>query len=268
MYQSVMAKRQGIGSSGTGFAFVLAEIKELRPEQNICLAKDLQTGDMYDVGLNKRGETAWPQLGDKWLLDRSMGHWMLQSKVTEEEAPAFTGVFSTMDPDVFRLASLLKGLGLITDATVSGTLPVVTGSRAQITPAVQQILSILDARGVLDDQTTAAPFPVDTWQTPTLGSGWTPYTASTAPKYKLNYDNTVTIEGRAIPPATVTAGDLLFTMNAACAPPSTKYSTAMIASGYVGNVIVGTDGTVKIFDIPATPAVSRLLFHIRFSRNP
>lgn len=265
MYQSVMAKRQGTGSSGTGFAFVLAEIKELRPEQNICLAKDLQTGDVYDVGLNKRGETAWPQLGDKWILDRSMGHWMLQSKVTEEEAPAFTGVFSTMDPDVFRLASLLKGLGLITDATVSGALPVVTGSKSRITPAVQQILSILDARGVLADQTTSAPFPVDVWQTPTLVGGWTPYTVGTTPRYKLNHDNTVSIEGRATPPSTVTAGDLIFTMDPLCSPSVVKYNTTMIASGYVGNIAIGLDGTVKIFDIPATPVVSRLLFHIRFS---
>jgi hypothetical protein len=268
MYQSVMAKRQGIGSSGTGFAFVLAEIKELLPDRNICLAMDLQTGDYYEVGLNKRGETAWPQVGDRWILDRSMGHWALQTKVTDVSAPVFTGNASTMDPDLLRLALLLKGLGLIQDGTATGSVPAVTGSKAQIRPEIQQIITILADRGILSDQTTAAPVPVDTWVTPTLTTGWTPYAPDRAPRYKLNYDNTVTIEGRAVPPGgTIANGTTMFTVDPPYRPPMQKYFTTMIADGVCGNIAVGTDGSVKLWDFGATTPV-RVLFHCRYSLLP
>lgn len=266
MYQSVMAKRQQTGSSGTGFAFVLVEIKEVHPDKNICVARDVDlNSSYYELGLNKRGETAWPQVGDRWIIDRSLGHWALSAKVTDTEAPKFTGNFSTMDPDLLRLATLLKGLGLIQDDTTAGTVPAVTGSKAQITPAVQQIISILDARGVLDDQTTAATVTPEVWHDAVLETGWTPWTTGTRPRYKLNYDNTVTIEGRAIPPGSVASGDLMFTMDSGFAPPVTKYFTTMIGNGVVGNVAVGTDGTLKIFDFGSN-TVARVLFHFRYSK--
>lgn len=173
MYQSVMAKRQGIGSSGTGFSFVLAKIKEIHPDKNICLAEDLQTTDQYQVGLNKRGETVWPQVGDTWILDRSLGHWALQTKVTDTEAPVFTGYYNTMDADLLRLVLILKGLGLVQDGTTTGPVPpTVTGSRNNMSPITAQIIDILAAKDIITDGTTAATGAVGVWQTPTLQNSW------------------------------------------------------------------------------------------------
>jgi uncharacterized membrane protein len=270
MYQSVMAKRQGIGSSGTGFSFVLATIKEVHPDTNICLAQDLQTGDQYQVGLNKRGDVVWPQVGDQWILDRSMGHWALRTKVTETQAPVYTGYYNTMDADLLRLVLILKGLGLVQDGTTTGPVPViptVTGSKAQITPVVQQIISYLASAGVVQDGTTAATVPVDTWQEVTLTSGWTAYTTAVRPRYKLNYDNSVSIEGRVIPPGTVTNGATIFTLSTGYRPPCQKYFTAGVADGVSGSLIVGTDGTVKIWDFGATTPV-RVLMQCRYSLLP
>lgn len=266
MYQSVMAKQQQTGSSGTGFAFAVVEIRELHPDKNICLAQDLNTSDQYQLGLNKRGETAWPQIGDRWVIDRSMGHWMLQCKVTDYEAPTFTGNYSTMDADLLRLLTVFQGLGLVQDGTTAGTVPSVTGSRAQITPALQQVLAILDARGILNDLTTPAVVTPEVWVTPTLETGWTNYTTSgTQVRYKLNYDNTVTIEGRAVPPGSVSNGALMFTLDSNYAPPVTKYFTTMVANGVAGDVVISPDGSVKLWDFGATTPV-RVLFHFRFSR--
>jgi hypothetical protein len=262
-----MAKRQGIGSSGTGFAFVLAEIKELLPDRNICLAQDLQTGDQYQVGLNKRGETAWPQVGDQWILDRSMGHWALQSKVSDVQAPVFTGSYNTMDPDLLRLMLIFKGLGLVQDGTTAGTVPVVTGSKAQIRPEVQQIIAILADRGILDDQTTAAAVTPEVWQEVTLTTGWTAYTSITRPRYKLNYDNTVSIEGRVVAPAGVTAGTIIFTLPIGYRPTTSKYFTTLVAPGAPGNLAVAADGTVKIWDF-GSATVSMVLIQARFSLLP
>jgi hypothetical protein len=269
MYQSVMAKRQGIGSSGTGFSFVLATIKELLPDKNICLAKDLQTGDQYQVGLNKRGETAWPQVGDTWVLDRSLGHWILQTKVTANEPPEFTGYYNTMDEDLLRLVLILKGLGLVKDGTTAGPVPVipaVTGSKNTIRPEIQQILSILDTQGILDDQTTAATGALDAWVSPSLQGGWTGYTSGgdATVKYKRNYDNTVTVEGRATPPAGYVQGDLIFTLDSGYRPLVTKYQTTNCANGVTGTITFGNDGTVRLFDYGAATPV-RCLFHMRFS---
>jgi uncharacterized membrane protein len=268
MYQSVLAKRQGTGSSGTGFAFVLVDIKEVHPDTNICLARDVDNNaSYYQLGLNKRGETAWPQVGEQWIIDRSMGHWMLQCKVTDTQAPVFTGNFSAMDADLLRLVTIFQGMGLIQDGTTAGTVPSVTGSRAQISPAVQQIISILDAKGILNDATTAPTVAVDTWITPTLAAGWTPFAAGVAPRFKLNYDNTVTVEGRAVPPGTVTAGDLVFTIDAGFQPPVSKYFTTMVANSAVGNLIFGADRSVRIWDFGAT-TVTRLLMQCRYSLLP
>lgn len=268
MYQSVMAKRQGVGTSGTGFAFVLVEIMELHPDKNICLARDVDiNSSTYQLGLNKRGETAWPQVGDKWIIDRSLGHWALSAKVTDTQAPPFTGNVSTMDPDLFRLVSVLKGLGLVQDATTHGSIPAVTGSKNVISPAVQSILSILDARGILDDQTTAETVPIDVWQSVTLQNGFTGFTSAgddVTVRYKRNRDNTITVEGRATPPATAPAnGVLMFTMASGFWPPVTKYQSTNIANGLSGTITFGKTGNVNLFDFGSnTP--TRVLFHSRF----
>lgn len=269
MYQSVMAKRQGTGSSGVGFAFVLAEIKELRPELNICLAMDLQTGDYYQVGLNKRGETAWPQVGDRWILDRSLGHWALQGKVTDVEPPAFTGNLRTMNPDVLRLAGILHGLGLIQNDTSEGPLPpAITGSRARITPPVQQLITALAAAGLVRDQTTPATVTPDVWAPVTLGSGWAAYDEPSTPRCMLNYDNTVSVEGRLDPPASVPAGSVMFTVPLGYRPPVNKFFTSVVnTSGGVANVMFyASDGTVKLWDFASTP--TSVLLNARYSLTP
>lgn len=231
MYQSALAKRVGTGSSGIGFAFVLVKIKELNPEKNICMAMDLQTGDHYELGLNKRGETAWPQVGDLWVIDRSMGHWMLRLKVTDREPPVLTGDRSVMDPDLHRLMSILQSLGLIQDGT------------------------------------TASSVDPDVWVTPTLASGWIAFTPAVAPRYKLNRDGTVTIEGRATAPGGVTSGTTIFTLDEGYAPPMVKYDTVLVASGAAGMLSVGTDGAVKLWDF-GSATVGRVLFHMRYSLDP
>jgi hypothetical protein len=209
MYQSVMAKRQGIGSSGTGFSFVIAVIKEVLPDKNICLAQDQHTGDQYQVGLNKRGETAWPQVGDQWVLDRSLGHWALRTKITDTQAPKITGTSAGMDADLLQLVGVLSSLGLVQNGLTTGTVPTVTGSRNKMDPAVGTLITILAAkgllvdnttaagalpvitgsrnnmstttaaiidalaaRGIITDNTTAATAAVNVWQTPALQNGW------------------------------------------------------------------------------------------------
>lgn len=267
MYQSVMAKRMGAGTSGTGFYFAVVQIKEVYSDRDLCVARDLNTSDEYDLPLSKRGETAWPQVGDRWVIDRSMGHWMLQCKVTASKPPEMTGVYSTMDPDLFRLVSLLDGLGLVTDATTSGTLPVVTGSKNVITPAVQSLLSILDARGILDDQTTAETAPIGVWQSPTLLNSFTGHTSAgddVTVRYMRNRDNTVTVEGRATPPGSAPAnGVLMFNLQTGFRPPITKYQSTNVANGICGTITYNKVGDVQLFDFGATTP-TRVLFHMRF----
>jgi len=232
MYQSVMAQRQGTGSSGVGFAFMIGVVKDLNPAQNICLVQNLQTGDTQQVALDVRSSTNWPQVGEQWLLDRSLGVWSLRTKVTDRSAPSVTGSRYLMDPDVAALVDVLAGLGLIADTT--------TGTAADLT-----------------------------WQTPTLASGWTPFTTLTAPRYKLNRDNTVSIEGRATAPAGVVAGATIFTFPADSVyiPPVTKYDTVLVAPGAAGELAVAPDGSVKIWDF-GSATVGRVLFHMRYSLTP
>ncbi len=267
MYQSVLAKRQGAGTSGTGFYFAVVDIKEVHHDKDLCLAQDLNTSDQYDLSMSKRGETAWPKVGDRWVIDRSMGHWMLQCKITPSKAPEMTGSYSTMDPDLFRLVSLLDGLGLVTDATTAGTLPAVTGSKNVITPTVQSILSILDARGILDDQTTAETVPIGVWQPVTLLNSFTGYMSGpddVTVRYMRNRDNTITVEGRATPPVAAPAnGVLMFTMATGFRPSITKYQTTNVANGVCGTITYGKNGDVQLFDFGATTP-TRVLFHARF----
>lgn len=154
MYQSVMAQRQSIGSSGIGFAFALVTIKDLLPDKNICLAQDQQTGTQYQLGLDKRGQIAWPQVGDVWVIDRSLGHWALRCKVTGTSAPPLTGDTALMDTATRQVVATLGELGLVSDQTTSGTTPAISGSRSVIATAMQQLLQALDATGLIIDQTT------------------------------------------------------------------------------------------------------------------
>lgn len=232
MYQSVMSQRQGTGSSGIGFAFMVGTIKDLNPDQNICLVQNTQTGDTQQVALDVRSSTNWPQTGEQWLLDRSLGVWALRAKVTDRVAPAFTGAQVLMDPNLLNLVGVLKGLGLITDSTT----------------------------GVPADYS---------WKTPTLTTGWTPFSVPTTPRYKINHDNTVSIEGRATAPAGVTSGTTIFTLPASSIyiPSVVKYDTVLVAAGAAGELAVGTDGTVKIWDF-GSATVGRVLFHMRYSLTP
>lgn len=208
--QSVMAQTQGSSPSAIGFALRRVVILEVHPDKNICLANDVQTNETFQVGLNKRGSSSvWPQAGDGWIVDRSMGHWALKSKITPTQAPTFTGSQANSDPGLLQLVGLLNDMGVIQESITAGVLPVVSGSRTQMDPATRTIIDILAARGlitdsttaaaalpaisgsrnamspataalidilaargILTDSTTAATAPIGVWQTPTLQNGW------------------------------------------------------------------------------------------------
>lgn len=271
MYQSVLAKRQGTGSSGTGFAFVLATVKELQPDKNICVAQDLQTGDQYQVGLDKRGQIVWPQVGDTWVLDRSVGHWALRLKVTGTAAPGYTGYSNLMDPDLYQLVQLLAGHGLLVDGTtangVQPTPPAITGSVGNIPPILGQILTALDDQQLVVDQTTPIAVAMNTWQPVVLQNSFTGYTSGTddvTVQYKRNYDDTVTVEGRLTPPATVLNGVTMFNIGTGFRPLKAKYQTTIVANGVAGTIVYGKTGDVQLYDFGSTTP-NRVLFHVRYS---
>jgi uncharacterized membrane protein len=269
--QSVMAQTQGGSPSAVGFALRKVVINEVHPESNICLASDTETNETFQVGLNKRGSSAvWPQPGDGWIIDRSMGHWALKCKITDTQAPTFTGNSTIMNTDLLQMLGILRNMGLVQDGTTEGpapVLPTVTGSRATIRPEVQTIITILANAGILQDLTTPATVVPDVWQEVTLTSGWTAHTTADRPRYKLNYDNTVSIEGRVVAPAGVTSGTSIFTLASGYRPPWSKCDTTMVAVGIPANLTVGTDGTVRIFDFGSITVIMTL-FNMRYSLQP
>lgn len=267
-----MAKRQGNGSSGTGFGFVLAEIKELLPEKNICVARDLQTGDEYQVGLNKRGETAWPQVGDQWVLDRSMGHWLLQCKVTEESAPAFTGFFNTMDADVLRLAMVLKGLGLIRDATTLGPTPptppsnVYSGSQNTMRAEFIALLALLDTLGVIDDQTTAQTLPIGVWQIPTLNSPFAEYSSTyQTPRYLVDTNGFVTMSGLFKTTSAITGTNTMFTLPSGFRPPRAEVFPTLGDGNVCRQIEVQNSGNVRLANITGSVTIGFNSLTFRFA---
>lgn len=124
MRQSVMANSVTTGSSGVGFALRLVVIQEVLSDQNICRVSDFYTNEGFDPGLNKRGDSAvWPQVGEQWLMDRSMGHWALKCKVTGTRPPAVSG--STANPEalLYGLVDTLTAQGMVLDQTVAPAIP-------------------------------------------------------------------------------------------------------------------------------------------------
>lgn len=110
---SVVANRVAMGNAGTGFAFRSVLVMEVLSSQNICNVKDVQTGEMLQVGINKRGTDSWPQVGDQWVLNRSTaGHWLLAIKVTATTPPVVTANLDT-EPDLGALLTTLAGIGLV-----------------------------------------------------------------------------------------------------------------------------------------------------------
>lgn len=171
MYQSVLAKQQGQGSSGVGFAFTLVDVKEVHPDQNICLVSDVQTGAYTQVGLDKRDSISWPQVGDRWIIDRSLGHWALRCKVTATSAPAVTGSRNALSPPFVALLGVLEGLGLI------------------------------------DDQTTAQTVPAGVWEAVSYTSPWADFSGTyQGARYMIDYGGFVVIEGTVKTTATIAAG--------------------------------------------------------------
>lgn len=275
-----MAKRQANGSSGTGFSFAVAEVKEVLPEKGIALVMDLNTGNMQDVGLNKRGETAWPQVGDRWLIDRSMGHWALQTKITASAPPEFTGFFNTMDPDTLRLALLLKNLGLLTDATTTGPVPnkVLAGSKNNMSASLISLVTLLDNLGIIDDQTTAQTLPVGVWQvvgsTPgaaTYENSWTWYQdpvsgSYQAPRYMLGSDGFVTIEGLARNVTTSISGSsTIFTLPTGFRPAKTEVVSGLRDLNTVTQVETLPSGAVRVSNVSPAGTIAWVTVAMRFS---
>jgi uncharacterized membrane protein len=268
--QSMLGQTLSNGSGGVGFSFRIVNITEIHPDTNICVGSDIRTAEEFQVGMNKRGSSSvWPQPGDKWLIDRSLGHWALRCKITDTQAPSYTGNSSTMDKDLLRLVGLLKGMGVIQDSTTSGSVPIVTGSRSNMSPGLVSLIGILAATGVLVDNTTAPPIPVQTWRYPSfLASGFTQWTAATVPRYMLCPDNTVLVEGRLVAPSTAPPGGvILFTIEAAVAPPTTKYFTTTTSVGVAAELLVETGGNVKLWDWGSTTPV-KVQLDMRYSLVP
>lgn len=230
MYQSVLAKTLGQGSSGIGFAFALVDIKDIHPDRNICLVSDLQTGAFTEVGLDKRDSISWPQVGDRWIIDRSLGHWALRCKVT------------------------------------ATTPPVITGSRDTIPPTLVSLLGVLEGLGLIKDETTAPTVPLDVWALPALLNGFAPYTVGgdSTVRYRRNYDSTVTVEGRLTPPGSVPNGTIMFSLPGGFRPVVPKYQTTMVADGVAATITYSSDGSVALYDFGAVTPI-RVLFHMRYS---
>jgi hypothetical protein len=267
MRQSVMGQTVANGSSGVGFAFRTVVIKEVHADKNICMASDIQTNESFQLGLNKRGTSSvWPQVGDGWLIDRSMGHWALRCKITDNAPPSFTGSWNSMDSDLFRLVGLLSGMGIIEDDTSTGTLPVVGGSRNNMSTTTAALIDILAAKNLVDDQTTAATFPLQTWTYPSYAaSGFTQWTATTVPRYMLCPDNTVLVEGRLTAPVSApTNGVTLFNIDPLLVVPNVKYFPTQTAVGVAGLLVLGTAGDVRLWDWGATTP-TKVILDMHFS---
>lgn len=122
--QSVMANAVSTGSAGVGFALRTVVIQEVLPDKNSCRSADIQTNEMFELGLNKRGDSAvWPQVGEGWLIDRSMGHWALRCKLTPTAPPTVTGARVSMDQNLGALITLLAQQGMVGDLTTAATVP-------------------------------------------------------------------------------------------------------------------------------------------------
>lgn len=196
MRQSVVANRVAAGSAAIGFAFKYVQVTEVIPSLNICNTKELSTGEVFQVGLNKRGTDSWPQQGDQWILNRATaGHWMLAIKVTATSAPVVT-TNTDLNPDLGALLAVLGGIGLVQDQAASQgfgwSLPgahgntLGTGWANGPTSGVSTPLHLRLIRGHLQvvgtiHSTSATPAAIPL----TLGSGFTPgsFHRSTASSY-------------------------------------------------------------------------------------
>lgn len=261
---SVMGQTMGSGSSGVGFGFRSVEIREILTAENICLASDVQTSEDFQLGLNKRGSLVWPQVGDRWLIDRSLGHWALRCKITETSAPAVTGSRAGMDRDLLGLLGLLAGLGLVQDSTTPGATPVVTGSRNAMSPAVGSVVTALAARGLIVDQTTAATVPIGVWQIPTaLLNGWTvgPDPASNfgdyAPvAYQVDSRDFLVLSGVMFG-GTTTAGTNLFSLPPAYRPLHSRIVTITRLDTQTPAVIkIASNGQINLYNFGTAPGTN------------
>lgn len=231
MFQSVMAQRQGTGSSGVGYAFDLVVIKELLPDKNICLAESMQYGTGYQLGLDKRGQLAWPQTGDRWIIDRSMGHWALRSKITATSAP------------------------------------VITGSRNTMSATVQSLLDTLGGLGLVDDQTTAQTLPVGVWQVPgALTSPFDNYGGSYQPfRYMIETTGFVVLEGVVKTTSAITGTVPFFTLPTGFWPKKNQVFSSNSNNTACYELEVTSAGVVRLSSVPASTTISYASASCRFS---
>jgi hypothetical protein len=268
MRQSVLGQRVAGGSSGVGFGFRIVKIMEVRADANICIANDVTTNETFQLGLNKRGDSAvWPQVDEGWLIDRHMGHWALASKITETSPPSYTGSWNLMDIDLLRLVSLLSENGLIKDDTTASTPFTVTGSRDTMNPALTVVIDMLVAKGLLQDSTTAVTGLVDVWQTPTLNSPWANFNPLLyeSARYRIRADGDVEIGGLVKTTSSVTGTSVLFTMPAAYCPPVIMVHGVLGSTNTIKQLEVAANGDVRFTNL-AAGTVSYTSIRYRFSR--
>lgn len=273
MYQSVMAQRQGNGSSGVGYAFDLVVIKESLPDKNICVAASIQYGTQYQLGLDKRSQIAWPTVGDQWIIDRSMGHWALRTRITATKPSSITGSAATMTTATLQIISLLEGLGLVVDATTAAAVPIVSGSKNNLSAVNQTILSVLDSVGLIDDQTTAATLPVGVWQTvggasplPAFTSPWLNYNAAVyqGARYMIDEKGTVEMEGLVKTSAAVAGPSPIFMLPTGFRPQLTQVRDSYRNGAIAQQLEIANDGTVRAANFTST-TVGFMTLACRFS---
>ncbi|GAA0454372.1 hypothetical protein ACFQ2B_27995 [Streptomyces stramineus] len=149
-----------------------------------------------------------------------------------------------------------------TDGTVT-TGDGITARRmdSYLTPAVgdQVVLTVSGSGNWLALGRTAPATTAGTWQTLSLNTGWSPFSATYyTPAYRINGDGTASLSGLARAPASTTGVATVGTLPAAAAPAKRARHVTEVASGVFGVLDINSDGTVQITDYTGTASWAAL----------
>lgn len=100
---------------------------------------------------------------------------------------------------------------------------------------------------------TAPPTTAGTWQTLSLNTGWSAFSATYyTPAYRIHGDGTAALAGLARAPASTTGVATVGTLPAAAAPAKRVRHVTEVASGVFGVLDINADGTIQITDYTGT----------------
>lgn len=109
------------GAPSGGVPWRVVKIESIAPDGSHVLARDVN-GKALDVQMRVRGTKApLPRVGERWVVDRSLGDWALMAYLDEQDPPEVTG--SRLDSNeveveaLANLLALLEEMGLITNHT-------------------------------------------------------------------------------------------------------------------------------------------------------